>query len=133
VEHVAPDQWRLTLTIGSAERRMEAASCAQLARAGALFLALVMDTSGGNLSSAAPSEPPPVGGPPAPTTPRDDIQRPTDGGARADERLGLSRGAREVLFVTTAGVIVDTATMPHIALLGALGVGIRYRSVEVGI
>jgi hypothetical protein len=43
VQPTADNRWRLTLSVGSSKRQVEAASCAELGRAAALFLALLVD------------------------------------------------------------------------------------------
>src|SRR5258708_6839277 len=59
----AAGRWTLTLAVGGAKQRLEASTCADLARAGALFLALLMDPESG------PSAPPPAPPQPAPSPP----------------------------------------------------------------
>jgi hypothetical protein len=115
VERLAEGRWALTLAIGAAQRRLEASSCAQLARAGALFVALVMDPSHGDSpgetgADAGPSPPPPPA--PAPAT---------------------APARREVLVLVAAGVMLESGTLPRAEPLGALDVGIRYRRMEVSL
>jgi hypothetical protein len=123
VERIAADRWALTLKVGAAQRRIEAASCAQIARAGALFIALLIDPASGELPPPEPSPeatsdagPPvldassdPPAPPPAPPPPK----------------------PREVSVLTAAGVMVDVGTLPHAEPLAAIDVGIRYRRFEV--
>jgi hypothetical protein len=115
VERIAEGRWALTIAIGAAQRRVEASSCGQLARAGALFLALVMDPSHGApppeaVSEATPSPPPPP--------------VPAPAGARRK---------REVLVVAAVGLALESGILPRAEPLGALDVGIRYRRMEVSL
>jgi hypothetical protein len=124
VERRAEGRWSLTLAIGAARQTLEASSCAQLARAGALFVALLMDPShrdppadaASDAGAPSPPAPAPLAAPPAPIAARD---------ARA--------GQREVAVLAAAGVMIDVGTLPRAELLGALEVGIRYRRVEVSL
>jgi hypothetical protein len=137
VGRVAGDRWTLTLIVGGAEQRLEASTCADLARAGALFLALLMDpesrpakpnpapqpsaaptTAPG--TSASPSKPPPSG-PPAPPEIAVD-SKPED---------APSGGAGALSPFAAAGVALDVGTLPRAGFLGVLAGGIRIRRFDV--
>jgi hypothetical protein len=139
VERVAAGRWTLTLAVGGAKQRLEASTCADLARAGALFLALLMDPeSEPSTPTPAPEQPaPPPPAPaaapaalasaskPTPTAPAPEIavdskpDGPTSGGARA------------VSLLAAAGIAVDLGTLPHAGVLGVLAGGIRIRRFDV--
>src|SRR5512141_398509 len=53
IEPIGDNRWRLSLRVGSSKRQVEASSCAELGRAAALFLALLVDP----LREAAPAPP----------------------------------------------------------------------------
>jgi hypothetical protein len=115
VERIAEGRWALTLAIGASQRKVEASSCAQLARAGALFVALVMAPSPGASpaeaeSDASPAPPPPPA--PAPTA---------------------APGKREVYVLAAAGLALESGILPRAEPLGALDLGIRYRRMEVSL
>jgi hypothetical protein len=115
VERLDEGRWALTLAIGAAQRRVEASSCAQLARASALFVALVMDPShadspGEAASDAGLSSPPPPAA--APTT---------------------APARREVLVLAAAGLTLESGTLPRAEPFGALDIGVRYRRMEVSL
>jgi hypothetical protein len=133
VERLAADRWALTLTIGGAQRRIEAASCAQIARAAALFVALVMDpsldaslgdtargvqgdtaTDAGSPDASTPAPPPPSAPPPTPEAPAD-----------------APKSKRAVSVLAAAGLMLDVGTVPRAELLGEIELGIRYRRFEV--
>jgi hypothetical protein len=125
VERLAADRWALTLTIGTGQRRIEAPSCAQIAKAAALFVALVMDpsldaslgeTARGGQSEALPDAgtPEPPAPPPTPAVPDD-----------------APKKRREVSVLAAAGVMLDVGTVPRVELLGEIELGIRYRRFEV--
>jgi hypothetical protein len=123
VERIAADRWALTLKVGAAQRRIEAASCAQIARTGALFVALMIDptldeASIGESAREATSD----AGPTAPSAPSAPPAPPT---------APPPSGKRAVSVLTAVGVMVDVGTLPHVEPLGALEVGIRYRRFEV--
>jgi hypothetical protein len=134
VERLAADRWRLTLAIGSAQQRVEAASCAQLARAAALFVALVMDPSRSDLPHARPSETasdegPPATSPPVLTpgpTPHASSRSPTP-----PEERNARASRRELWVLAAAGFMIDAGTLPVPEALGALQIGLRYRRAEV--
>jgi hypothetical protein len=124
VERLAAARWSLTLAIGRAQRRIEASSCKQLARAAALYVALIMEPSvGAPAESTASASPPPAPSPapspapPAPLASRDVPARP--------------RSQREVSMLAAAGLLVDSATMPRTELLGLLELGARYRRLDL--
>jgi hypothetical protein len=123
-ERLAADRWALTLTIGARERRLEAASCAQLARAGALFLAVVMDPTFdeaalGERAPGAQGEAVPDAGPPVPSAPS------------APPTPPAPSGKREVSGLVAATFMIDVGTLPRAEPLGVLELGIRYRRFEV--
>jgi hypothetical protein len=122
VERLDKAHWSLTLAIGAAHRRVEASSCAQLARAGALFVALVADPSRGEspgdaASDAVLSPAPPPAPPPPPLVPPPPA----------------APAEREVLVLAGAGLVLESGTLPRAEPLGALDVGIRYRALEVAL
>jgi hypothetical protein len=117
VQRLAANRWSLVIAIGSAHQRVEASSCAQLARAGALFVALLMDPSIGAPVVSAPEAGPSAQSPPSPApipSPRPAAGHP-----------------REVSVLVAAGLMIDSATMPHAALFGVFEGGIGYRQLEV--
>jgi hypothetical protein len=130
VERVAAGHWRLTLSLGGAQQQLEASSCAQLARATALFVALVMDPSRHPLAGRAP----PVSEvtPPAPS-PQTTQPRPSSATAQeslAEERDDDAR-PRHVSVLGAAGLMIEGGALPRAELLGTLEVGIRTRRVEL--
>ena len=122
VERLAEGRFRLTLAIGATQQKLEASSCAQLARAGALFVALIMDPSRGDPPGETASD---AGPPPAPA--------PSAAPARPPEEHDAHAGRREVSVLTAAGIVIDVGTLPRAEPLGALDVGVRYRRVEVSL
>jgi hypothetical protein len=146
IERIAADRWSLTLTIAPAQRRLEASNCAQLGRAAALFMALVMEPSrgdqppgdpgdpGGTTSEAGPPEPPPLA--PSLPVPMPSLASAAERPASAAEKpVGpqpqVRAARRELLVLAAAGVAVDAGTLPRAEALGTLEVGIRYRRLEV--
>jgi hypothetical protein len=130
VERLAEDRWSLTLAIGVAQQRVEASSCAQLARAGALFLALILDP----LQAAPPGEPlsdagatEPSAPLPPPLTP---LTLPPPSPTPQPEH-DAGPGPREVSLLAAAGLMLDVGTLPSAGPLGTLELGIRYRRLEV--
>jgi hypothetical protein len=128
VDRLAEGRWSLTLSIGAAQQRLEASSCAQLARAGALFVALIMDPSRGDPPRDAPGEAAADAGPPPPSAPA-----PNAAATRPAQAVDARAGPREVSVLAAAGMEVDVGTLPRAELLGALEVGIRYRRMEVSL
>jgi hypothetical protein len=134
VERLAADRWAVTLTIGAAQRRIEAASCAQVARAAALFVALVMDpsldgasfgdTARGVQGEAAPDAGAADAATPAPSAPR---AAPSTPALEAD----APNRKRVVSVLAAAGLMLDVGTVPRAELLGEIELGIRYRRFEV--
>jgi hypothetical protein len=125
VARLAADRWSVTLAIGAAQRRIEASSCAQLARAAALFVALLMEPSTGAPDETAPDLGLSPQSPPSPT-PRPAAPTPVAG----RDAPAPPRRAREVSLLAAVGLIIDSAVMPRAELLGAVEVGIRYRRLE---
>jgi hypothetical protein len=130
VGRVAGDRWSLTLSVGGANQRLEASTCADLARAGALFLALLMDPeSEPSAPAPAPPAPPPAAStsaskpasaPPAPEIAVDSKpEAPTSGGS----------GMPSVL--AAAGIAVDVGTLPHAGVFGVIAGGVRIRRFDV--
>jgi hypothetical protein len=127
VEKRAADRWSLTLAVGSAQQRLEASTCAQLARAAALFVALVLDPSSRERASAAPGEPAEESGPPVPA-PVPALAPPTAAPMATHETAARPR---EVSVLAAAGLLIDVGTLPRAEPLAALEVGIRYRRAEI--
>jgi hypothetical protein len=126
VERQAEGRWGLTLAIGSAKQHVAASSCAQLARAGALFVALILDSSSGQVASEGE---PPRAASDAPTPPAQEPAR-----APAPEPLiPVRRAGREVSLLIGAGLGIDVGTLPRAEPLGTFEVGIRYRRVEASV
>lgn len=139
VERLAEDRWVLTLAIGAAQQKVEASSCTQLARAGALFLALILDpsqdapplgpTSVGPTSDGPTSDagaPPPSAAAPTPPPTR----TPTPEPAPAPAPLA---SPRQILVLAAAGVMADVGTLPRAGPLGILEVGLRYRRLDMSL
>jgi hypothetical protein len=124
VERQAEGRWGLTLAIGSAKQHVAASSCAQLARAGALFVALILDSSSGQVASDGEARPRAASD--APTLP---AQEP----ARAPARVPVHTAGREVSLLIGAGLGIDVGTLPRAEPLGTFEVGIRYRRVEASV
>jgi hypothetical protein len=124
VERPDAARWTLTLAVGPAQQRLEAASCAQLARATALFIALMVDASGGE-APHAPAGPLSIDAVPAAASPAPESVPAKQAAARD---VG---GRREVLVLAAVGPTIDAGTLPRPELLGVLQVGMRYRRVEI--
>src|SRR5450432_1296520 len=103
VEHQGDGHWGLSLAIGAAREHVEAASCAQLARAGALFVALIIDSEGA--AARADTAPPPSPAAPAP---------PVAVAASVKARAAT----REMALLAAAGFIIDKGTLPRVEPLG---------------
>jgi hypothetical protein len=134
VERLAADRWSLTLAIGPAQQRVHAASCDQLARAAALFVALVMDPSRADLARGVSSDTgdagPPAPSPPA-VSPRAAPPAPTGAPVNSPAQFEGRSGRRDVSLLVAAGLLIDAGTLPRPELLAALEGGIRYARVEI--
>jgi hypothetical protein len=135
VARVAASRWTLTLAVGNAQQRLEAPSCADLARAGALFVALLIDPerrpSTANPGSGVAGAPPP--GPPAPprASPPASKRNASAAGAYMPADFNPRRGARGVSLLAGAGIMVDVGTLPRAGVLGVLSGGIRVGRLDL--
>ena len=131
VEKRAADRWSLTLAVGSAQQRLEASTCAQLARAAALFVALVLDPSSRERARAAPGAPAAATGPPLPAPVPAPVPALAPPGAAPMATDETAARPREVSVLAAAGFLIDVGTLPRAEPLAALEVGIRYRRAEI--
>ena len=140
VGRVAAERWTLTLAVGGAKQRLEASTCADLARAGALFLALLMDPE------SASSKPNPAPQPPGPQPPAPPATAPAASASPSkpptvplapeiavdskpeDEPSG---GAGALTPLAAAGVALDLGTLPRAGVLGVVAGGIRVRRFDI--
>jgi hypothetical protein len=116
VELLADNRWRLSLTVGASKRRVEAASCAELGRAAALFLALLVDP----LRREMPAAPPPSEPPPEPAA--SSRPPPPVPSARTEPRSPPEPAL--VRLALGAGGGLDYGTLPAPVLLGTVGASV---------
>lgn len=135
----AGNRWTLTLAVGSAAQQLEAASCTDLARAGALFLALLM-VPDGEPSTSTPTSQPRAPAPAATTAATPPSVTPSKPNAAAlvpetatDSRTDRARsaGGREPSLLVAAGTAIDVGTLPHAGVLALVAVGIRIQRLEL--
>jgi hypothetical protein len=117
VAHEPDGAWRLTMDVGESSRTVDGASCEELARAAALFLALLVDP----VTNEAPSTEPPNATPPV-------APRPVRPRAAAHPVTAPRRA-----WDLGAGVTGDVGTLPRAALWGMLAAGYERRAVRVGL
>jgi hypothetical protein len=120
VEAIADNRWRLSLSVGSSRRQVEASSCAELGRAAALFLALLVDPLRREAAEAPPSPPPRL----VPSEPR----------AAAPSAAPPPRPAPEpepARWALGIGAGLDYGTLRAPVVLGALGASVSVGSWEV--
>lgn len=106
--HEPDGQWRLNMDVGASSRTVEGASCEELARAAALFLALLVDPIQREAAAAL-------------TLPDTRPERPAK--AVADRAPSRAARTRSTLLEIGAGVTADVGTLPHATVLGTLSVG----------
>lgn len=139
VGRVAADRWTLTLAVGGAKQRLEASTCADLARAGALFLALLMDPESGPSTPApapqppAPPAPAPSAAPAASTSASMPTTAPPAPEIAVDSKPegSTSGGAGVPSILAAAGIAVDLGTLPHAGVFGVIAGGVRIRRFDV--
>jgi hypothetical protein len=139
VGRVAAGRWTLSLAVGGAKQLLDASTCADLARAGALFLALLMDPESGR-STPTPAAQQPAPPPPAPAVAPSasaSASKPTRAPPAPEIAVDskpegpTSGGARALSLLAAAGIAVDLGTLPHAGVLGVIAGGIRVRRFDV--
>jgi|CZKU01.1.fsa_nt_gi hypothetical protein len=139
VGRVAGDRWTLTLAVGGAKQRLEASTCADLARAGALFLALLMDPeSVSSMPAPAPKPPaPPAPAPSAAHAASTSASKPTTAPPAPEIAVdskpeGATSGGEGVpSMLAAAGIAVDLGTLPHAGVFGVIAGGVRIRRFDI--
>jgi hypothetical protein len=135
VGRVAADRWTLSLAVGGAKQRLEASTCADLARAGALFLALLMDPEAGPSTPAPAPQPPapPATAPAASASPSKPPIVPLAPEIAVDSKPedAPSGGAGALSPLAAAGVALDLGTLPRAGVLGVVAGGIRVRRFDI--
>ena len=139
VGRLASNRWTLTLAVRGAKQRLEASTCADLARAGALFIALLMDPEGGSsIPVPAPKPPAPPAPAPAPVPAASAIDSKTPPAPPAGEiavdskpKVATSGVGGVPSILAAAGIAVDVGTLPHASVFGVLAGGVRVRRFDV--
>lgn len=105
--HESDGRWRLDMNVAGSSRTVEGASCEELARAAALFLALLVDPIQ-HESAVAPARIEP---------------RPRKLAVLSDHTEGPAVRPRSTVWETGAGVTGDVGTLPRPTALGTISVG----------
>ncbi len=111
----ADGPWLLILRVDNAERRVRGDSCAELGRAAALFLALLVEPLRG------PSEPPSAPKAPAASPPAQGLV------ALRPVRLVPTEPDAEWKWRLDAGVWVETQTLPQTEIFPTVSVGVHHQ------
>jgi hypothetical protein len=139
VRRVAGDRWTLTLDVGGAKQRFEASTCAEVARAGALVLALLTDPESGP-STPAPAPQPPVPAAPAPSAApaaSTGASKPTSVPFTPEIAVDFKPetatlgGSGVASMLAAAGIAVDVGTLPHASVFGVIAGGVRIQRLDV--
>ncbi len=125
VELLADNRWRLRLSVGASRRQVEATSCAELGRATALFLALLVDP----LRREAPESLPPPPPSPAPSRAKRAPSAPRP--RRTPVPAGPTQAAQAARWGLGAGATFDYGTMPRPVLLGMLSASVALDRFEL--
>jgi hypothetical protein len=128
---LAADRWRLRMDLAGSVRELEATTCAELSRAAALLLALLLDPLQPSASVKNTEErSPPTGPQPVRADETPEAPKPTTVEAAP---ASTTAGGAGLTWSVGGGVLIDTGLLPSPELLAAVHVGVWFEQVSAAL